>query len=311
VTGTRHVFETYVRATPDRVWAALTDPAFTRQFFFGLAVNAGWEAGGAYRYDGADGPALAGTIEVCEPPHRLVMTFTVLFDAEAAAEPPSRVTWELTPVGDTTRVTCIHADLALSPATWRLTASGWSIVLSGLKTLVETGTPLGDVPDDGGSPFSPAATSADVETDWHRRSGRECNNAVYGLLDRTDRSADDDARMIHTAHAAAYHWGIAGGPTHAARAEYLLGRVYAFVGRAEPALFHAARCLAAVESAGLDDFDRAFAHEAMARALACAGRPDDAATHLAAARATPVADPEDAAIVTADLEAGPWYGLAV
>ena len=69
--GTRHVFETYIRSTPDKVWEALTDPAFTRQFFFGLAVNAGWEPGGAYSYDNAQGPALEGTIEEIDPPRRL------------------------------------------------------------------------------------------------------------------------------------------------------------------------------------------------------------------------------------------------
>lgn len=309
--ATRHVFETYIRATPEQVWAALTEPAFTRQFFFGLAVNAGWEPGGAYTYDGADGPAIEGTVESIEPPHRLAMTFRMLFDPVAAAEQPSRVTWELTAVGEATRVTCIHSDLALSPQTWRITASGWSVVLAGLKTLVETGSPLGDVPDDGGSPLAPDGTAAAVDTAWHRRNGVECNNAVYGLLDRDDRTADDDARMIHTAHASAYHWGVAGGPEHVARAEYLLGRVYAFLGRAEPARYHAQRCLDGCDAAGLQDFDRAFAHESMARALACAGDLEGAARHVAAARATPVADPEDKAICDADLVAGPWFGLTV
>ncbi len=309
--ATRHVFETYIRATPDQVWEALTEPAFTRQFFFGLAVNAGWEPGGTYTYDNDGGPAIEGIIESVERPRKLVMTFRILFDPEAAAEQPSRVTWELTPVGDATRVTCIHGDLAFSPATFRITASGWSIVLSGLKTLVETGAPLGDVPDDGGSPFAPAATAADVDTAWHRRNGVTCNNAVYGLLDRDHRSADDDALMVHTAHASAYHWGLAGGPEHLARAEYLLGRVYAFLGRAEPARYHAQRCLDGCDAAGLQDFDRAFAHEAMARALACAGDLDAAARHVAAARAVPVADAEDKAICDADLVAGPWFGLTV
>lgn len=308
--ATRHVFETYVRATPERVWEALTRPEFTRQFFFGLAVSSGWEPGGTVTYDGEGGPAVDGVIEEVDPPRRLVMTFRMLFDPVAAAEEPSRVTWELTPVGDTTRVTCIHGDLARSPQTWRNTASGWSIVLAGLKTLVETGAPLGHVPDDGGSPFDPAKTADEVDVAWHRRNGVECNNAVYGFLDRTDRTADDDARMLHTAHASAYHWGFAGGPEHQVRAEYLLGRVYAYLGRAEPALFHAGRALSLCDAAGLADFDRWFVHEGMARALACAGRLDEATTHLATARATPVADPEDLAICEADAAAGPWFGLA-
>lgn len=310
--ATRHVFETYIRATPDQVWRALTDPAFTRQFFFGLAVNAAWEPGSAYSYDGPDGgPAIDGTIEVCEPPHRLVMTFHLLFDPEAAAEQPSRVTWELTAVGDTTRLTCVHGDLAGSPATWRVTADGWNVILAAVKTLVETGAPLGDVPDDGRSPFAAAATTAEVDLAWHRRLAGECNGAAYELLDRADRTADDDARLIHLAHAAAHHWGVAGGPEHATRAEYLVSHVYGYLGRAEPAVHHAERTVVLCDRAGLQDFDRAFAHEAMARALACAGRLDEAAAHVAAARAVAIADDEDRAICEADLAAGPWYGLAI
>ena len=307
--GTRHVFETYIRSTPDKVWEALTDPAFTRQFFFGLAVNAGWEPGGAYSYDNAQGPALEGTIEEIDPPRRLVMTFRVLFDADAATEPPSRVTWELTPVGDVVRVTCVHGDLAYSPRTWTVTADGWNVVVAGLKSLVETGAGLGDVPDDGRSPFAPGAQPAD--TTWHRRAAVEANSGVYGLLDQADRTADDDARLVHMAHAAAHHWTIAGGVEHSARAEYLCSHVYAYLGRAEPALDHAKRCMGLCDEAGLQDFDRAFAHEAMARALACAGQLDQAADHVAAAWAVPIADPEDRSICEADLLAGPWYGLNV
>jgi uncharacterized protein YndB with AHSA1/START domain len=310
VVSTRHVFETYIRSTPDKVWEALTDPAFTRQFFFGLAVNAGWEADTPYSYDSEQGPAIEGTIEEIDRPRHLVMTFKVLFDADAGREPPSRVAWELTPVGTTVRVTCIHSDLALSPRTWTITADGWNIILCGLKSFVETGTGLGDVPDDGRSPFAPN-NDMPADVTWHRRAAIEANSGVYELLDNTCRGADDDARMVHMAHASAHHWAIAGGVEHRARAEYLCSHVYAYLGRAEPALLHARRCIGLCDDAGLQDFDRAFAHEAMARALACAGELDAAALHLVAARAVPIADPEDHAICEADLLAGPWYGLDV
>jgi len=307
--GTRHVFETYIRSTPDKIWEALTDPAFTRQFFFGLAVNTGWEPGGAYSYDNEQGPAIEGTIEEIDPPCRLVMTFKILFDPDAADELPSRVTWELTPVGDVVRVTCVHGDLAFSPRTWTVTADGWNIVVAGLKSLVETGGGLGEVPDDGRSPFAPGDRPAD--TTWHRRAAVEANNGVYELLDHTDRTADDDARLVHMAHAAAHHWAIVGGVEHRARAEYLCSHVYAYLGRAEPARDHAERCMRLCDEGALADFDRAFAHEAMARSLACAGELDEAAQHVAAARAVPIADAEDRAICEADLVAGPWYGLDV
>ncbi len=306
---TRHVFETYIRATPEKVFEALTEPAFTRQYFFGLAVNSGWEAGGAYHYDN-DGPAIEGTVEEIDAPRRLVMTFRILFDADASAEPPSRVTWEITSVGDVVRVTCIHGDLAFSPVTWKTTASGWSIVLAGLKSVVETGSGLGDVPDDGLSPFA-ADDGEDIDLSWHRRQGIACNNGVYGLLDLPGRTDDETARMVHMAHAAVYHWDIAGTDTHRARAEYLCSHVYGYLSRAEPALHHATRCTALCDRAGVEDFDRFFAHEATARALAAAGRLDEAAAEVTAARATPIADPEDRSICHGDLVAGPWFGLTV
>jgi hypothetical protein len=81
------------------------------------------------------------------------------------------------------------------------------------------------------------------------------------------------------------------------------------LGHGDLALHHADRCREIVESAGLGDFDLAYAHEARARALACLGRLDDAAVELKAAHAVPIADAEDKAILDGDLAAEPWYGL--
>ncbi len=81
------------------------------------------------------------------------------------------------------------------------------------------------------------------------------------------------------------------------------------LGQGEAARHHAERCVELVTAAGLDDFDLAYALEARARALACLGRHDEAAVALAAARAVPVADPDDAAILNADIAAEPWFGL--
>jgi hypothetical protein len=145
----------------------------------------------------------------------------------------------------------------------------------------------------------------------HRELGRSLNGLVWQLLARTDRTADDDARMVDAAHASQYHWREAGGPP-GTRGEWLVSHVYAVLGRAEPALHHARRCL---ELAGNEpevaDFDHAYAAEAMARALACARELDEAATwHSRATDAgAAIADDEDRDIFTGDLASGPWFGL--
>jgi uncharacterized protein YndB with AHSA1/START domain len=303
----RHVFETYIKASPEQIWEGLTRPEFTQKYFFHCAINCGWEPNAKYTYDLPDGtPAVRGEVLDAEPPHRLVMTYQMLFTPELAAEQPSKVTWEITQVGDACRLTCIHGDLAFSPATWTATASGWSVVLQGLKTLLETGEPIGEIPDDGKSPFS-SEQPADIE--WHRTQGIETNNATFRLLDSATRTYEENELMIHQVHASAFHWGIAGTDINRLRAEYMCSRVYAFVGRAEPALHHANRCLAILETTGTHDFDEAYAHEALARAHACAGNLDEARKHLSTSKSTTIADPEDRAIVEADIKAGPWYGL--
>ena len=112
--------------------------------------------------------------------------------------------------------------------------------------------------------------------------------------------AEQDARMVDAAHASQYHWREAGGPP-ATRGEWLVSHVYAVLGRPEPALHHARRCLElAGTEPGVADFDHAYAAEAMARALACAGDLSQAAgwhSRATAAGAT-VADEEDRKIFT-------------
>ncbi|MCU0261088.1 MAG: hypothetical protein MUE78_08730 [Ilumatobacteraceae bacterium] len=113
------------------------------------------------------------------------------------------------------------------------------------------------------------------------------------------------------AHAAAYHWARAegAGPANAARADWLLARVYAVAREPGLALCFADRCMMTVAVHRLDDFDRAYAHEARARALACAGRLEEAVVERADALAVPIADDEDRAIFLADLAAAPWFGV--
>ncbi len=148
----RHVYEILVRAPADRVWEAITDPAYTRRYFHRTAVESSFEPGTGIRYVMADGEvAVEGQVQAVEPGRRLVMTWRALYDPEIAAEPPSRVEWVLAPAGEggeITRVTLRHLDLGRSPRTSDGVRVGWVEVLEGLKTLVEAGRPPTPAPGD-------------------------------------------------------------------------------------------------------------------------------------------------------------------
>lgn len=120
-------------------------------------------------------------------------------------------------------------------------------------------------------------------------------NLVWSYLDRAARTAADDEVMLHAAHASRYYWSVIGTPLNAARGEWQLARVYAVLGRAEPALHHGRRCLELAEAHNVGPFDVGFAHEALARAALLAGDAAAAARHaaLAAACAAAVSDAED------------------
>ena len=307
-----HIYEIFVRATRERVWNALIDPEFTTQYFHGTRFESSFEPGARFvnRIVEQDRAAADGTIEVFDPPERLVYTWHVLYDAEMAEEPPGRVEWTLTPAtedGSVTRVTMRHGDLAMSPKTWESVRVGWVGILDSMKTLLETGEPL--PPVDTGE----RAGASEVEGKWHRMQGVAANNSTWELLDGrplTDDEADD---LLGRAYAATYHWRRAEGATavNAARGSWLVSRCHAVLGHGELALHHARRSSAHVQEAGdlAADFDHAYAHEATARALACLGRLDEARAELALANAVEIADPEDRAIVESDLKSEPWFGL--
>jgi hypothetical protein len=125
-----------------------------------------------------------------------------------------------------------------------------------------------------------------------RQRGVALFNATWGLIN----SRDDDDRMLHMAHASRFHWGEAPEcePENLARGEWLVSRVYALLGRVEPAIWHAQRCLDYCEQNGIGDWDLAYAYEALARAHALAGNAE-AAQWKAKARAAgdAIADPDD------------------
>lgn len=140
-----------------------------------------------------------------------------------------------------------------------------------------------------------------------RRLAAELFNGVWPLLKKEDRTVEDDDRMLHMAHASRYHWGQVGTAENLGRGEWLCSRVYAVLGRAEPALHHARRYLDICRANGIGDWDLAFAYEALARASAVAGDREAARsfTEQAVAAAKDVAEDEDRELVLTDLETIP------
>jgi hypothetical protein len=140
----------------------------------------------------------------------------------------------------------------------------------------------------------------------HRQLAVDLFNATWRLLAIDEPSAEQVDELIHTAHASRYHWGIAGTRANEARGEWQCSRVYAELGRPEPALWHARRCLALVEAGGegFEDWDLAAAHEGMARALACAGDDEEATHHVQSALELLelVADVNDRAVIEMQLD---------
>lgn len=151
------------------------------------------------------------------------------------------------------------------------------------------------------------------EAQAHRHFAIQFNNATWGLLDKKDRTREDDELMIVSAHASLRHWLEAGTGVNHQRGEWLIARVYSVLGLGDRALYHAQRCLELTEmhAAEMKDFDRAYAYEAVARANAVAGNREQAREYLGLAEAAgaEIAGPEDKAIFQGDLGAGEWGGL--
>jgi uncharacterized protein YndB with AHSA1/START domain/DNA-binding transcriptional ArsR family regulator len=140
--ATTQVYELFIRAAPEAVWEAITKPEFTEKYFYGARITTDAQRHYALGPDGSvwgDSP----TFEY-DPPRRLVHGWRSLYSPELADEEPSRVTWEIEPQdGGYCKLTVIHDELEGAPLTAAsVSGAGWMIVLSGLKTLLETGEPL-------------------------------------------------------------------------------------------------------------------------------------------------------------------------
>jgi hypothetical protein len=109
------------------------------------------------------------------------------------------------------------------------------------------------------------------DVELHKRLATSLFNHVWDLLDKEDRTPEEEDRMIHAAHASRFHWGEIGTPLEFARGEWQISRVYAVLNRPQAAIFHAERSLGLCEANQIGDFDLAFAYEALARGYAAAG----------------------------------------
>ena len=137
--GTVAVFEIFIKTTPERLWEAITDPKQRAKYSFGVETQSDWAAGSEYTASvpGVIDIASGENLEV-DPPRRLVQSFNALWSDEVKAQGTSRVTWEIEPVGDDScRLTVVHDELpkGANPELY----GGWPMILSGLKTLLETG----------------------------------------------------------------------------------------------------------------------------------------------------------------------------
>lgn len=136
------VFEIYIRTTPERLWEAITDGEIRSKYNFGSRVTSDWTPGSRMEMSHPNADGLLGEGEVIEvdPPRRLVHSMTALWGDDVKSEGASRVTWEIEPVGDSCRLTVIHDELR-EGANDQL-YGGWPMILSGLKTWLETGESL-------------------------------------------------------------------------------------------------------------------------------------------------------------------------
>jgi len=148
-----------------------------------------------------------------------------------------------------------------------------------------------------------------TEQECHRRFAIDTFNLTWQLLDKTDRTEEDDERMVHAAHASRFHWGEVGTAIQAERGEWQISRVYSVLNRPEQALHHAKRCLAICQEYGIKGFDIAFAHEAMARAYAVAEDSAQCKMHIQLAKKAgqQIEEEEDRDLFLSELETIPGY----
>jgi uncharacterized protein YndB with AHSA1/START domain len=145
----KFVYVTYIATTPEKLWQALTDGAFTERYWFGTRIGSDWNLGARVTFTRGDLVSDYGVVLECDPPRRLSYTWRVEFYEEFRNERPSRVTFEIEPmpgrVGGTThevKLTVTHDDFDVGSKVFRAISGGWPLVLASLKSFLETGGAL-------------------------------------------------------------------------------------------------------------------------------------------------------------------------
>ncbi|MCX5661661.1 MAG: SRPBCC family protein [Planctomycetota bacterium] len=139
----KFVYVTYITSTPEKLWQALISPEFTTKYWSGYRWESDWKAGSDVAARRADGKVtISGKVLVSEHPRRLSFTWNPLHEG-MPSERPSRVTYELEAVEEQVKLSVVHDDFEPGSAVFELISTGWPKVLSSLKSLLETGKPLG------------------------------------------------------------------------------------------------------------------------------------------------------------------------
>lgn len=138
-----HVYVTYIKSPPEKIWEALTRPEWTERYFHQTRIDSEFKKGAPVTYRNGDGsPAVEGEVLEVELHRRLVISWHVLYDEECKRERPSRVAFEIEPAGAVCKLTMIHDDFDGETKTYEGIREGWAPILCSLKTLLETGEPM-------------------------------------------------------------------------------------------------------------------------------------------------------------------------
>ena len=137
------VYVTYIATTPDQLWEALTGGEFTRRYWGGRQIQSDWNVGSPVRHVRQDGGIdWEGEVLQSERPRLLSYTFHMQISDQHRSERPSRVTFELQPIGSVVKLTLTHEDFDPESTTFETTRHGWPAIISSLKSLLEVGSPL-------------------------------------------------------------------------------------------------------------------------------------------------------------------------